>query len=67
MCNHCHAPITIQHLLIDCEKFREQQAIMWALCRKKAIAYNKVNLLNGNIDFKPILEYLKDTDYYNKV
>jgi hypothetical protein len=28
MCNHCHAPITIQHLLIDCEKFREQQAIM---------------------------------------
>ena len=58
-CTHCHVPLTVQHILIDCNQYTAVRARF----------YNATSLndLFNSVDFKKIIAFIKTIGFYRKL
>lgn len=69
ICDTCLAPITISHIIVNCQKYSRQRALIRNMCIRYKVQFSLKSLL-GNINFElgsAVLQFLKDTDLYDKI
>jgi hypothetical protein len=59
MCIGCQAPLTVQHILIDCVDF--------ALCRSKYFNAATLQEIFENVNTRDLIDFIKEIGLYHKL
>ena len=66
-CEACQKLLTIRHLVIECSKYKHEQMKLRQECEMQKVEYNLVNLLNGSISLKYIVNFMKEIKLYEAI
>ena len=66
-CEHCDVPLTIQHILIDCNLFYNERGPMLTALRENDLPMEVSSILNEYFPAEILITFLKNINYFHKI
>ena len=66
-CEHCDVPLTIQHILIDCNLFYNERGPILTALRENDLPIEVSSILNEYFPAEIMITFLKNINYLHKI
>ena len=66
-CEDCHITLTIKHLLIDCPTHNEHRKDLEEVCRMKNLPFNVENITSPEVPAQLTIDFLKKSNFLEKI